>query len=98
MKNALREKLISGSKGIGTFFEAGSTIMAECLSYSSFDFMIIDTEHGPFETESVMEFISAAKGKGLTPLVRTKDSPRSSLFQGLRFWYGERADSYGIFR
>lgn len=83
MRNLLKEKINNGGKAIGTFLELGSTAMVECLALSGFDYIIIDTEHGPFETESVMEYICAGKGRGMTPLVRTKDASRPAILKNL---------------
>jgi 2-keto-3-deoxy-L-rhamnonate aldolase RhmA len=47
------------------------------------DFLIIDTEHGPFEVESTMDFIRAAELRGIEPLVRVKDHSRSSVLKML---------------
>ncbi|WP_101912916.1 HpcH/HpaI aldolase family protein [Megasphaera vaginalis (ex Bordigoni et al. 2020)] len=83
MHNRLKEKLQNREKAIGTFFESGSTITAECLALGGLDYIIIDTEHGPFETESAMEFICACQRRKMTPLVRVKDKYRSSILKML---------------
>lgn len=83
MKNMLKEKINNNETVIGTFLEIGSTGMVECLALGGFDYIIIDTEHGPFETESVMEFIGTAKRRGMTPLVRTKDASRPAVLKNL---------------
>ncbi len=48
MKNLVREKMLGGEKTLDTFFELGSATAAECIGLSGMDYMIIDTEHGPF--------------------------------------------------
>ena len=60
MKNLLKEKLLAGQKGIGTFFEIGGSNAVECLGASGLDFFIIDSEHGPFEPESAADLVRAA--------------------------------------
>ena len=52
MANLLREKINKNEKILGTFFELGSMSVVECLGQTGLDFIIIDNEHGPFETES----------------------------------------------
>lgn len=83
MKNLLKDKILRGEKVIGTFFELGSNTAVECLGISGLDFLIIDTEHGPFETESTMNFIRAAELRDITPFVRIKEISRSSVLRNL---------------
>lgn len=83
MLNKLRKKMLSGEQVLGTFLELGSSSVVECLALSGYDYIIIDTEHGPFETESVMEYICASKRRDMTPLVRTKDASRPAILKSL---------------
>ena len=46
--NKLRDLYRAGKPAIGTFFSAGNASMMECLGYVGLDFVVIDTEHGPF--------------------------------------------------
>ncbi len=70
MQNKLREKYRAGEPAIGTFFNMGDMSAMECLGYTGLDYVIIDCEHGPFDTESMLNLIRAAEGVGLTPVVR----------------------------
>lgn len=83
MKNHLKEKIIAGKKTVGTFFEAGNANLAEAFALTNLDYMIIDTEHGPFDVESVMLMLRSAELHGTTALVRVKDSQRSSILKML---------------
>lgn len=83
MKNRLKEKLAAGNKVVGTFFEMGSNSAVECLGLAGLDYLIIDSEHGPFDVESAMELIRTAELAGVTPLVRTKNHERSSILKML---------------
>ena len=83
MKNAVREKLQNGEQVLGMFFETGSMPVVECMALGGLDYIIIDTEHGPYETESVGDFICAAKRRGLTPFVRAKDASRPAILKNL---------------
>ena len=40
---------MNGEKTVGTFFEAGNASVAEALALTDLDYMLIDTEHGPFD-------------------------------------------------
>lgn len=83
MKNRLKEKMLKGEKVLGTFGEIGNEIAMECLGYGGLDFAIIDTEHGPFGTETALNLIRAAKYTDITPLVRVKDGNRNSVLKML---------------
>lgn len=83
MNNYTREKMLNKEKTIGTFSQLGSANAVECLGYTGLDYIIIDTEHGPYAEESAMEFIRAAKLSKLSPFVRIKDITRASVLKML---------------
>lgn len=73
MENLAKMKLKNGGKLLGTFFSMGNPSAMECLGYTGMDFAIIDTEHGPFDTESAMGLVRAAESVGLSPFMRIAD-------------------------
>lgn len=83
MINLVKKAVAEGRHAIGTFFELGGGIAAQCLAVTGLDFFIIDTEHGPFDVESALTAITAAEKRSLTPFVRIKDSTRSSVLKML---------------
>lgn len=83
MKNEFLEKIKKGQKTVGTFLEFGDQGVAEALALTDLDYMLIDTEHGPFDVETVMTMIRAAELHGTTPFVRVKDSNRNSILKML---------------
>lgn len=83
MKNRMKERMEKGLPVIGTFFELGSATAMECIGMTGMDFVIIDTEHGPFDVESTMGFIRAAELRNIEPLVRVKDHTRASVLKML---------------
>lgn len=83
MGNLLKEKIKNKEKVLGTFFELGSMSVIECLGQTGLDFVIIDNEHGPFETESTMDYIRACDTVGLTPLVRVREISRPAILKPL---------------
>lgn len=68
--NRLRDLFQAGKRAIGTFVSMGNESLVECLGYTGLNFVIIDTEHGPFDTETMMNLIRAAERVGLVPVVR----------------------------
>ncbi|MBV7272627.1 hypothetical protein I6U48_06800 [Clostridium sp. PL3] len=83
MNNEIIQKLENGEKILGTFLELGGSTAVECLGLAGLDFFIIDTEHGPFEVESSMDFIRAAELRKIAPFVRIKDATRPSVLKML---------------
>ena len=83
MKNTCKEKMLRGEKVVGTFFEMGGANAVECLGLAGLDFLIVDTEHGPFDPESTVDLVRAAHLRGITPLARVQDSTRPSVLKML---------------
>lgn len=73
MEPLAKAKLQDGKKILGTFFSMGNPSAMECLGYTGMDFVIIDTEHGPFYTETAMSLVRAAESVGLSPFMRIAD-------------------------
>jgi 4-hydroxy-2-oxoheptanedioate aldolase len=55
----------------------------ECLGRTGLDFVIIDNEHGPFDTETTLDFIRAAELGGICPFVRVKEISRPAVLKML---------------
>ena len=83
MINPVKEKIAEGGHVIGTFFELGGTVAAQCLGIAGLDFFVIDTEHGIFDVESALTAVTAAEKRGVTPFVRVKDASRASVLKML---------------
>jgi 4-hydroxy-2-oxoheptanedioate aldolase len=73
MKNIVKEKLKNNEKVMGTFLVTSSTYGVESLGNTDIDYVIIDTEHGPYDTETMADLIRAAENVNLTPFVRISD-------------------------
>jgi 2-keto-3-deoxy-L-rhamnonate aldolase RhmA len=74
---------MSKKKTIGTFFEMGGCGAMECLTRTGLDYVIIDTEHGCFSEESVLEYIRSAEIGNLIPYVRIGDVRRPYVLRML---------------
>lgn len=83
MRNKVKEKILNGEKIVGTVSHLGSGTAIECLGNSGMDFVVIDTEHGPFSYQDVMNYIRAAECSGITPFVRVPDYTRPSLHRAI---------------
>ena len=83
MKNQVKAKMLKGEKTLGTFFETGSTTVAECLGLGGLDYIIIDNEHGPYNPQSTLEFVRAARLYGVTPFARVPETSREAILRQL---------------
>lgn len=81
--NKVKEKILSGGKVVGAFMNLGSTGVVEVLGQAGLDFVMIDTEHGPFDVETASQYIMASEIRGMAPFVRVKDSNRNSILKML---------------
>ena len=83
MKNLLREKMLRGEKCVGPFIWMGGPSVAEAMTFTNADFMVLDTEHGVFDIESVQSMIRAAQKGNVTCCARIKDCSRPSVLKML---------------
>lgn len=72
--NKAKEKMANGGKIIGVLGTLGSTAAVEVMAYAGLDVYMIDTEQGPFDVETALKLVMAAEIRGMTPMVRVKDS------------------------
>ena len=54
MKNRLRELLAAGDTAIGAMIQLPSAPVVEVLAQAGFDWLVIDTEHGPIGIDLVL--------------------------------------------
>jgi len=83
MQNNVKNKIQNNEKVIGTFFTMGNMSAMECLGYTGLDYVIIDTEHGPFDTETAMNLVRAAESVNLTPFMRIADVTHKEIQRAL---------------
>ncbi len=73
--NSTRKKLKSGGTCIGTMVrEVRSPQVVQLLAAAGWDFIIIDTEHGFLDMQTVADFASVAHGEELTIVARVPDN------------------------
>ena len=73
MKNRLKEMLYNGQYALGGFLSIGAPAVAEVVAVGGLDFIIVDTEHGEANFESVINMNRAAMARGVTTIVRVPD-------------------------
>lgn len=79
----MKEKLERGENAAGTFFESGSEAIVEFLGLVNLDYLVIDMEHAPYTLEQATSFIRAAELREITPVVRIKNTMRSTVLNVL---------------
>ena len=73
MLNKLRRAIEENGHAVGTFLGVSTPSIVEILGYTGLDFVVIDTEHGPYDTMPVSDLIRASQSRGMAPVVRVAD-------------------------
>ncbi|MBM3470082.1 MAG: aldolase [Armatimonadetes bacterium] len=68
--NPLKSRLAQGLPAVGHWISIPSPSVVELLAAFEMDWLLLDMEHGPANTETVEDLLRAMKGTGVTPLVR----------------------------
>jgi 2-keto-3-deoxy-L-rhamnonate aldolase RhmA len=72
--NDTKRALKAGKTVFGTMIaEVRTPMIANVLAEVGFDYMFIDTEHGPYNLAEVHDIVRVARLAGITPLVRVPD-------------------------
>ena len=79
LKNSLKD----GHKVVGPFMKLANPELVEIFGKAGFDFVIIDTEHGPQSTESVENLVRAAELTGISAVVRVRRNDPSLISRAL---------------
>ncbi|MEX0879543.1 MAG: aldolase/citrate lyase family protein [Thermoanaerobaculia bacterium] len=74
----LRARILAREPLLGAFLTWPTEGAAEVLALADFDFLVIDTEHGFFNPESVETMVRAADGAGLPSVVRVPSCQASA--------------------
>jgi 4-hydroxy-2-oxoheptanedioate aldolase len=82
-KNTLKETLSSGRPAFGTFVTMDAPDLVEVIGIAGFDFVVIDTEHGPGNPWSIQHMIRAADVRNLSTVVRVPNHERTSILKVL---------------
>jgi len=65
-----KKQLRSGSPKMGLFLNAHSPTLAEQLAHSGYDWLLVDTQHGPMGYEKLSAMLSGISNGGAKSLVR----------------------------
>src|ERR1019366_1859569 len=67
---AFKQQLRDGSPKLGLFLNAHSPTVAEQLAHSGYDWLLVDTQHGPMGNEQVSAMLAAIASGGAKSMVR----------------------------
>lgn len=80
----LKAKVKDGGLVIGTMIsEVRNPNLAYLLAECGFDFFIIDNEHGAYSPETISNMIAAARGAGISIVVRIPEIRREAIMKPL---------------
>ena len=79
-----KKQLRSGTPKLGIFLNAHSPTVAEQLSHSGYDWLLVDSQHGPMGYERLSAMLSGISNGGAKSLVRVGSySDRPGIQQSL---------------
>ena len=81
--NFLKKKLESGKPVLGTWSVIPSPIVADIISSSGIDFLIIDAEHGPISFETAQNMAIACESWDVSPVMRVGGVIGSEILRAL---------------
>ena len=65
-----KDQLRAGAPKMGLFVNSHSTTVAEQLAHSGYDWLLIDTQHGPMSSETLSAMLCAVASGGAKSMVR----------------------------
>lgn len=79
MPEAFKDRMRRGDRLLGFFIGTPSPATVEMAGLCGYDFVIIDTEHGPADIETIENMLRAAAMHGMAGLVRVPDGSVASI-------------------
>jgi 2-keto-3-deoxy-L-rhamnonate aldolase RhmA len=84
--NTVKQALKQGKVQLGcSVFQLRSTDVIRALRAAGLDWVFLDAEHGPFDTETLQDLMRVGVPDGLCPIVRVADLQYSLIARALDF-------------
>ncbi len=83
LQNPLKERLRRGDAVFGTIVGVPSPELVEIAGVAGYDWILLDTEHGPMTGETVQAMVRACRAAGATPIARVPDHRPKQILQML---------------
>ncbi len=77
----LKTRLQNGEKMLGTFITSTDPCFTEAAAVAGFDFVVIDTEHGPLSPVEVTGHVRAAEAMGMSPVCRATNAETTTILR-----------------
>lgn len=68
--NATKARMLSGKPALGVVSTSGSSFVAQTLSYTGLDFVLVDCQHGAWELSEAMDAFAKISLGSATPMAR----------------------------
>ncbi len=81
--NPLKDKVHRGEAVFGTILPLPSPEAAEIAGLSGYDFLLLDTEHGPVTPEILGAMVRACRAVGVVPLARVREHHPKTILSAL---------------
>ena len=79
----LKQKIRTQRPVLGVFVKIPALHIVEVLANADLDFIVLDAEHGPFNTQSLDQCVLAARANNLPAFVRVADSSAREILRAL---------------
>jgi 4-hydroxy-2-oxoheptanedioate aldolase len=83
MIKSLKKRMLDGESVFGTWCMLPSSFVADVISSTKIDFLIIDMEHGTMTFETAEDMVRAAQLKNCQPIIRVGDSHENTILHAL---------------
>ncbi len=83
VKNVVKRKIRAGEATVGNWVSLPSPSIVEILAEIGMDWLVLDTEHGPFGEEILEDMMRALRGTGVVPIVRVAETDPALIKKAL---------------
>lgn len=77
--NFVKEKMLKNERPLGTFLVMATQSHVEAMADVGLDYVIIDKEHGPYDTENMINLIRGTELANMTPFVRVANADHQEI-------------------
>lgn len=84
-KNTFKEAIMAGKPQIGLWSQINEVSVSELLAGCGYDWMVLDCEHSPIDTTSILPMLQAVKPYPVQPVVRVRSLNAAEIKKLLDF-------------
>jgi 4-hydroxy-2-oxoheptanedioate aldolase len=77
--NHVKQRIRSGRAAFGSLLNVGDPLVAELMASVGFDWLLVDTEHGPIDLATLAAMFAAITRYPVAPLVRVPELSEASV-------------------